>query len=277
MLKFLQKNFSRFFLLFLLLTGLWILVYRNNHPKSEHLTLKNLSLSLWLPVQRSVSWVLAVPENVLTAILELGHLRQEVARLQVENQSLRLELSNHKSIESELTRLQEVLQIKAKQPHQTRIARIIAHDPSTWNKSFIIDAGAEDGVTADSPIITEQGIVGRILEVSPKNSRVLLITDTSSSVAGIDTRSRVTGVVLGTGGSQLKYGYVSASEDVQVGDPIVSSGLGGVYPKGYALGTIFRKAISENGLNTDIELAPAVDLGVLDYVFILQPVPAIGE
>ncbi len=277
MLKFLLRNLSRFFLVFLLLACLWILVYRNTHPKSEHHALKNLSLVLWLPVQKSVSWVIAIPENVLTAILELGHLRQEVARLQLENQSLRLELSNHRSIESELARLQEVLQIKAKLPHQARIARIIAHDPSTWNKSFVIDTGLEDGVVPDSPVITEQGIVGRILDVSSKNSRVLLITDTSSSIAGIDTRSRVTGVVLGSGGNQLKYGYVSAAEDVQAGDPIVSSGLGGIYPKGYALGTVLKKTTSENGLNSDIELAPAVDLGVLDYVFILQPVVAIGD
>ncbi len=256
---------------------LWVLAYRHNHPNARHWSLKNTSLNLWLPVQNSIGALLALPENILTALQELGHLRQEVSRLQLENQALRLELSNHKSLQDELARLKEVLQIKSKLPHQAKIARIIAHDPSTWSKSFIIDLGRDDGVVADSPVIAEQGIVGRVLECTAKYSRVLMISDTDSSVSGVDVRSRVNGVVQGTGLGPLRLGFVSPLEDIQVGDTIVSSGLGGVFPKGYALGTIVKKEVSDNHLDTEIELAPAVDLGVLDYVFILPPVEIFKE
>jgi len=99
-----------------------------------------------------------------------------------------------------------------------------------------------------------------------------MITDMDSSVAGIDVRSRVTGVVRGTGRNLLEYHFVSPGEDILPGDTLVSSGLGGIFPKGYALGTIVKKGLSENGLDMDIEAAPAVDFGVLDYVFVLPPV-----
>ncbi len=98
------------------------------------------------------------------------------------------------------------------------------------------------------------------------------MSDADSSVAGIDDRSRVTGIVLGTGRSQLKFGYVSAGEDVQKDDVIVSSGMGGVFPKGYAIGTVVKKTETENGLNMEIEIQPAVEVPALDYVFILPPV-----
>lgn len=272
MLKYFLKNISRFLLAAILLFCAWLLVERNNRRGDAAPGVKGATLSVWLPFQESINWVISFPENTLNAIRELRVLRREVERLQLENQSLRLELANHKSLESEISRLQEVLQIKAHLPHAAKIARIIAHDPSTWDSSFIVDLGSDDGIQEDSPVISEQGMVGRVLEVTSKNSRVLLLTDSGSSVAGIDDRSRVTGIVQGTGHNQLRYAYVNAGEDIQKNDVLLSSGMGGVFPKGYPLGTVVKKTESENGLNTEIEVAPAVDFAALDYVFILPPV-----
>lgn len=272
MLKFFLKNLSRFFLAGILLFCVWLMIHRNSDRAGRALGLKNFSLSAWLPIQKSVNWLISFPGNTLDAIRELRTLRQEVERLQLENQSLHLELSNQKSLESEVARLQNVLQVKARLSHQAKIARIIAHDASTWNSSFVIDLGSEDGVQPGSPVISEQGIVGRVMETMPKNARVLLLTDTNSSVAGIDQRSNVTGIVMGTGHDQLKYGYVSATEDIQKDDILVSSGMGGVFPKGYSIGTVVKKSLAENGLTMEIEVAPAVDFAALDYVFILEPV-----
>lgn len=272
MLKYFLKNLSKFFLAALLLACLLLLIQRGGHRGEKGTPGKSLSLALWTPVQKSISWVIAFPENTLNAIRELRTLRHEVERLQRDNQSLRMELSNHKSLETELSHLQQKLQIKARLPHAAKIARIVAHDPSTWNSSFTVDLGSDDGIQPDSPVVSEQGVVGRVLDVSAKNSRVLLITDNSSSVAGIDQRSNVTGVVIGTGQHQLEFGYVSTNEDIQKNDVLVSSGLGGVFPKGYSIGTVVNKTEAENGLNTEIEVAPAVDFAALDYVFILPPV-----
>ena len=225
MLKSFNKNFSRVVLVVLLIACVGLLVQRNAHRASTGTRLKYMALSVWLPIQKSVNWLITFPENTLNAIRELRNLREEVNRLQVENQQYRLELSNYKSLESELARLQTMLQLKAKMPHQAKLARIIAHDPSAWNKSFVIDLGSEDGVALDSPVISEQGIVGRILQVTPKNSRVLLITDANASIAGIDSRSQVTGIVVGMGRSVLKYGYIDIREDVQKDDVILSSAI----------------------------------------------------
>src|SRR5579885_1840849 len=120
MFKFFFKNLSRFFLAFLLLSCVWLLVRRNSHHSNQAIAVKSGVLSVWLPVQQSISWLVAFPENTLNALRELRTLRQEVNRLQMENQSLQLELSNHKSLETELTHLQNVLEIKARLPHKDR-------------------------------------------------------------------------------------------------------------------------------------------------------------
>ncbi len=272
MLKFFLKNLSWFFLMVLLVFCVWLIVHRNSSRSNRARSFKSETLAVWLPFQETISWLITFPENTLNAVRELRTLRQEVNRLQLDNQSLRLELSNHKSIESELARLQQVLALKSKFPRKAKISRIIARDPSTWNRSFIIDIGAEDGVLVDSPAVSEQGIVGRVVEVTAHNARVLMTTDSNSSVSGIDARSRVTGIVQGTGLNQLKYGYVEANEDVQKDDVIVSSGLGGAFPKGFAIGSVLKKTQTDNGLNVEIEVAPAVDFSSLDYVFILPPI-----
>jgi rod shape-determining protein MreC len=271
-LKFLLKNRSRILLGLLLVFSVWIYSHRHSRPLREAGAAKDVSLSLWQPVQDTVDRVLTFPQNTLDAIQELGHLRQEVLRLQQENQSLRLQISSDQLVGDELKRLQDTLRIKASMPRQAKIARIIAHDPSTWNKSFVIDQGSDDGIQIDSPVVSEQGIVGRVIETTAKYSRVLLILDPDSSVGAIDSRSRVTGVAVGTGRNRLKLNYVDIGEDIQSGDPLVSSGLGGVFPKGYALGTVISKTQSDNGLYTQIEVVPAVDFAVLDYVFVLEPI-----
>ncbi|HVZ80583.1 MAG TPA: rod shape-determining protein MreC [bacterium] len=271
MLKFLLRNLSALFLVALFLACGALLLYRSSHRGAPPPTFKTTALSLWLPVQQTVTRIITFPEDTLNAIRELKNLHQEVDRLQLENQSLRIELSNHKSTEEELARLQRMEEIKPTLSRKAHLARIIAHDPSVWNSSFIVDAGSDAGIQVDSPVISEQGLVGRVIEVSSGNSRVLLASDPDFSVAGIDDRSRVSGVVQGTGRNQLRYGYVSAAEDVQKDDVILSSGLGGVFPKGYRLGTVIRKGEAENGLMADILLAPAVDFASLDYVFILPP------
>jgi rod shape-determining protein MreC len=269
MLKSFNKNFSRILLAVLLISCVGLLVYRNAHRASVGMRPKFFALSVWVPVQKSVNWIITFPENTLNAIRELRFLRQEVNRLQQENQQYRLELSNYKSLESQLKRLEGVLHLKSNFPRQAKIARIIAHDPSTWNKSFVIDLGSDDGVMLDSAVLSEQGIVGRVLQVTPRQSRVLLLTDASSSVAGIVGRSQVTGIVQGMGHSGLKFSYVDLREDVQKDDVIVSSGLGGIFPRGYIIGTVSKRTVAENTLNADIDVVAAVDFGALDYVFVL--------
>jgi len=272
MLNFLLKNLPKILLALILFGCVGALVIRNSNRLAPKHPFKDFSLSVWMPAQKAVNGVIAFPEATLNAVRQLRNLREEVNRLQAENQSLRLELSNHKSLQAELERLKTVMKIKIKLPSQAKIARIIAHDPNTWNKSFIIDVGSDDGISPDSSVISEQGIVGRILETAAKSSRVLMITDPDSGVAGVDTRSQVTGIIQGGGNNRLKFGYVSPGEDLLPGDTLVSSGLGGVFPKGYALGTVVKKILSENGMDMDVEVAPAVDFGVLDYVFVLPPI-----
>src|SRR5258708_29958878 len=105
MLKFFTKNLSWFFLAFLLFLCVWFMVHRNLNRSQQASPLKSFSLTLWLPVQKSINWVITFPENTLNAIRELKNLRQEDNRLQAANQQIHFELSNHKSLIADMARL----------------------------------------------------------------------------------------------------------------------------------------------------------------------------
>jgi rod shape-determining protein MreC len=227
--------------------------------------------SVFIPISRIVQDVLGLPEKLFRNWNELTRARVENERLRNEVDDLRLQLSRMASVEADNARLQTILKLKMPVGRQSRLARVVSHDPSTWHATFLIDAGREDGVVTGSPVLTSQGVVGRVTEVTATRSRVLLASAPSSSVAAVDVRSQVRGIVCGSGYQGLKLQYVTALSDIQSGDQVVSSGLGGVFPRGVPLGTVVRKALSPNGLTMDIELVPAVDFGSVDYVYILEP------
>src|SRR5580704_17163199 len=113
MFKFFFKNISGFFLVLILIICLWLLTHRGSNQFFQATSYKISALDTWLPIQKSVDWLISFPENTFNAIRELRILQQENSRLQIENQSLHTELSNQKSLESELIHLKEMLQIKA--------------------------------------------------------------------------------------------------------------------------------------------------------------------
>jgi rod shape-determining protein MreC len=229
------------------------------------------ALAIFVPLGTGIQTILHLPEKWVRDFAELRRLRQENDRIHKEMVELQLQVSKMQMTESDNARMREVLKLKPPEQRMTRMARVVAQDASTWNATFLIGLGREDGLSPDSPLVTPQGVVGRVMDVFPTRARVLLLVAPSSHVAVVDVRSQVRGVVVGTGGPRLKMEFVSAAADVEVGDKIVSSGMGGVFPRGYPVGTVVKKGLANNGLNLELELVPAVDFGSVDYVFVLQP------
>jgi len=255
---------------FLLLIALLFLWYRNAHQTTGGDTWHSLALSAGTPIQRMVRWAAGFPERSMEAFRGWIALQDEKERLVRELQTVQLQLVRQKGIEAELESLKATLQMRPQNVKRSRMAQLISQDASTWNRSFVIDAGSEDGVVEDSPVISVQGVVGRVWNTSAKTSRVLGILDPSSGIAGIDVRSRIKGLVRGTGRNRLIYDYVNAGSDIETGDLVVTSGLGGIYPKNIPIGTVVKKTLSENGMTLDIELVPSVDFGALECVFVLE-------
>ncbi len=197
-------------------------------------------------------------------------LREEVARLE---QALWLE----RDLVASHRRLSGVLELAERLPYEPVVAEVIGLAASAWFRTITVNQGKNRGVELNAPVVAAGGLVGRVISVGPTVSQIQLLTDRDCSVAVLLSRTRMRGMVTGSGEQASPTGlvlnYVSNLEDVVAGDPIVTSGIDGIYHKGIAVG---RAATVRNGprLFKIITVEPAANLDRLEEVFIL---PAMGE
>jgi rod shape-determining protein MreC len=137
----------------------------------------------------------------------------------------------------------------------------------------MIDRGEADGLREGMPVIAVDGIIGQLVKVMHKSSRVLLITDHASGVSSVIQRSRARGVVKGKGGGSCSLEFALAEEDVKVGDSVITSGIGGVFPKGLNIGEVTMLKKGEYGIFQTVEVRPAVNLERLEEVLVLLQGP----
>ena len=148
-------------------------------------------------------------------------------------------------------------------------AEVVGLDVAPWFRSVLIDRGEEHGVRPGYPVITHEGVVGLVTATSAHAAKTMLLLDRQSSVDALVQRSRARGVVRGIGQDRLEFEFVVRDSDVTIGDEIVTSGLGGVYPKGMRLGRVTELRDSGGRLTRIGVVEPAVDLGQLEQVFVM--------
>jgi rod shape-determining protein MreC len=150
---------------------------------------------------------------------------------------------------------------------------VIAGGASPDFRTVTIDKGTNEGLRPDMAVIAPAGIVGRVITPSALAAKVQLMIDRNAAVGALDERSRAQGVVVGTGETRLRMDYVPGTADVQVGDTIVTSGIDGIYPKGFVIGQI--ESIERGaGEFTGIVIRPAVDFSTLESVLVVLSPPA---
>ncbi len=149
-------------------------------------------------------------------------------------------------------------------------AQIIGKDPSNWFKTIIIDKGTDDGIKENQAVVTHQGVVGHIIEVTPKAAKVLLISDQNSSVAVIIQDNRTEGIMLGMQHGRCKIDYLTRTAEIHEGDMVITSGLGGIFPKGLRVGAVTQIKKKSYGLFQDAEVHPFVDFSKLEEVLIIR-------
>lgn len=227
-------------------------------------------LGVTAPVQRGIAAAVDGVSGGWSRFLGVFGHSPEVARLAAENRRLRSELGQLTEVRLENERLSRLLDFREATDIQARAlpARVIAEDASSWFRTVLIDRGSRDGVEEGMPVVVAEGVVGRVIKSSLRESRVLLITDASSAIAGLVQRSRARGVCRGQG-EQLTFDFAMHWEEIEEGDLIVTSGMGGVFPKGLSVGTVKRVQLNEYGLFQSVEVAPAVDLYRLEEVLVL--------
>ena len=188
--------------------------------------------------------------------------------LDAENRRLRAELAALTEARQENRRLRALLDFAEETRLPTLAARVIAEDASSWFRTIEIDRGSADGIAEGQPVVNAAGLIGRVVRTSPHSARVLLITDASSAVAVLVQDQRIRGVCRGQGGT-LALDFALVQEVIQVGDGVITSGLGGVFPKGLLVGYVSGVQREQFGLFQTIEVAPAVDFTRLEEVLVL--------
>ena len=148
-------------------------------------------------------------------------------------------------------------------------AEVVGLDVSPWFRSVLVDRGNQHGVRSGHPVVTEQGVVGLITRTSPGAAKVMLVLDRQSTIDAVVQRSRARGLLRGLGAGELEFEFVVRESDVQVGDLIMTSGLGGLYPKGLRLGRIVALEEPGGSLVQIARVRPMVDFGRLEQVFVM--------
>lgn len=195
---------------------------------------------------------------------ENEELRKQVADL--ERQLLRLQ-----TVEGAYLRLGEAVQYARRTHQPLQVADVVYADHASWLRSLLVYVG-ERGARRDQPVVAENGLVGRVIATGGGYAKVQLITDRASAVGAMVERTSRQGVARGDSRSGLLLDYVPLQADVRPGDRVTTAGIDGIYPRGIPIGAV-RAVRPGTQLFHHVEVAPAVDFGKLDHVYLLPPVP----
>lgn len=241
------------------------------YPTGYLQPVEDVVFTVLAPLQYSFHWASAGIASGVQTLKDLGSLRAQVRELQETVDRLMIENVRLREADIERANLREQLHFKLANPtYELLAAEVIGHDPSNLLHYIIIDRGTEDGVATGMPVVTTRGLVGRVTSVYPHSARVMLLTDPASSVNALIQSSRATGVVQGQGLRSLIMRYVEQNEQVQVGDIVLTSGLGGNLPKRLVIGQVTAVKRNEVEMFQEVQVQSAVDFDRLEMVLVIQ-------
>ena len=268
MLAFLRKNQIPLSSVFCLLLSFYILtVSARGQLKNEPVgaVLMWVLRPLQIVAQGTANWFIGIQENYLT----LSGFKSENERLRKRIQALEVERQRLLEAEATNRKLQQLLDFRVELPGKPVTASIIANSASSWFQGCILDKGSADGVHKDMAVVTPLGVVGKVVSVTGRSAKVILLTDANSGIDVMVQRTRSRGIVSGSLDSGTVLKYMKRSEDVQAGDRLITSGLDGVFPKGLMAGTVIKVNKQSLGLFQSIEVLPAVQSALVEEVLVV--------
>lgn len=232
--------------------------------------LQSVTFGVFSEVQR---WVTSARDGVFdvwSGYVGLRGVREDNLRLNVEISDLQLELQEQRALANQTRSLERLLKLRETVALPTLSARVIAADSTPYFRTLTVDRGRDNGVRTDLAVIAPAGVVGRVVgDPGPRAAQVQLLIDRNAAAGALVERTRASGVVVGTDDSALlMMEYVSNLEDVRVGDEVVTSGIDGIYPKGFRIGKVTN--VEEGvGLYQVIHVEPIVDFSQLEDVLVV--------
>jgi rod shape-determining protein MreC len=266
---FLKKYKIIIFIAVTIVTVLIIISFNLKYGKNNNIFGK-IVLETAAPVHSALSGsIKGVKDSWLRYILLVG-IEEENRNLKKKNDELKAALVSYQESYQEAQRLKKLLSITNNYKYRFTSARVIGREQAALSRTVMINKGSSDGLKNGMPVIAHPGLIGRLVDVSWNVSRVLLFIDENSNIDAIVQRNRTQGIVSGAGSRGMILKYVSKTQDVREGDVIISSGMGGLFPKGWLIGRVMRVDRKDAGLFLKIDIAPFVDLSKLEEVLILS-------
>lgn len=268
MLKLIRRY--RFYLVLLLFLLIPVLSIDSTHrsPREHHFYDK-VALTITVPFQIAIHWTLDSVVYAYENYIALWKTRSENRTLFDENRKLVNTIIHLRELEQENTRLRNLLQFKENFKIQATIARMIAKDASSEFRAIRINRGSSSGIEPNMAVINAEGVVGRVLRVSESTSDVVTILDPLSAVDAYIMRSRARGIVEGLTDALCQLKFALRTDDIQPGDLLLSSGLGGNFPKGIPVGTVIKVTRKSYGITQKVEVRPSVDFSKLEEVLVV--------
>jgi rod shape-determining protein MreC len=243
-------------------------------PQETGAKLKIALGGLFLPLFGLAGAVSQTADKAGEALLPRNELVRELDRLRHENEQLRLSLQQAEVAGEEATRLRRQLSLPRRSNWVIKLARVIGREPSNWWRSLEINLGSREGMRPDMAVVAVEGLVGRISSVRFDRSQVLLVGDPNCRVSAIVQDTRESGIVTPSSSSLLDHTLVDLTllprgNVFKPGQRALTSGLGGVFPKGIPIGTLVDTRTQSFDLYTEARLKLAVDSSRLEEVWVI--------
>ncbi len=273
-----MKNRGRLILwivfLCLIVVVIALVVSTFNSKKTVVSTLQNAANTVTEPAVEGTYKASSVIKDFFQRLFALRQVDKDYEELKSKAMELELENQFMRDLQLENERLIDLLGFVEQNPQYKYIsARVIAKDPGSWFMEFTINRGTNDGVEVDMAVANEKGLIGRVIETTDTTAQVITIIDSRSAAAGVIERSRDQGIVQGANDAEslnplCRLEFLPNDADLIPGDIVLSSSLGGIYPKGVVIGEV-QEVIYESGTVAYATVAPAVDFRRIEEVLII--------
>ena len=272
MLEFLRRNrLLATAALFLVLAAGMILRTGTSHGRDDQLG--RIFLELMAPLERAGTFASRTVADAWASASGLLRARDEAEALRARVRRLEQDTGRLAETEAENARLRTLLDFRKTLGGTLLTTRVIGHDAAGLSRTLVVDQGSAAGIAKGAAVLAPEGIVGQVFQVSPHAARVLLVSDHNSGVDAVVQRTRGRGIVEGTADGRCGLKFVKRTEDLQVGDLVVSSGLDGIFPRGLPIGHIQAVDKQGQGLFQYAQIDPAVDVERLEEVLVMVGAP----
>ncbi|WP_080956748.1 rod shape-determining protein MreC [Brachyspira hyodysenteriae] len=231
------------------------------------------------PIQSATKSVSRAFVYLYTSITDIFTLQSQAQILRDRIAELSGAALEYEQLSAENERLRGLLNEAPTDEYPLEYAEIVSKDPQNFYTTIVINKGSAHGIVVGMPVISYQngykGLVGKVVEVRRYNSRILSLVDQRSQISVMLESSRTTGIMVGQSpkSTQTHLQYIDLQMDVEEGERVVTSGMGGVFPKGILVGTIFKVEKKNYGLFHDLYVEPAVNFSTLENVYVIKKIP----